>query len=46
MQITTQSGSVQTLPASYMIPFVLDTPPTWSLTYYQGTSAGYTQVSE
>jgi len=45
MQITTQSGSVQPLPASYMLPFVLDAPPTWSLTYYQGSSAGYTQLS-
>ena len=31
------------LGANYMLPFVLDTPPSWSFTYYDGSSAGYAQ---
>lgn len=29
---------------SYMLPFVLDAPPTWSLTYYGSNTAGYNQI--
>ena len=29
---------------SYMLPFVLDAPPTWSLTYYGSNTAGYRQI--
>jgi hypothetical protein len=29
---------------SYMLPFSIDTPATWSLTYYSDASAGYRQV--
>jgi hypothetical protein len=43
--ITTLSGARQTLTSSYMIPFVLDAPPTWSFGYYQDSAGGYQQVS-
>ncbi len=46
MQITMLSGSTQPLPASYMLPFILDAPPSWSFTYYQNSSAGYTQLAQ
>ena len=45
MQITTVSGSTQSLNSSYMLPFVLDAPPSWGFTYYQNSIAGYQQVS-
>ncbi len=41
---TSPSGLVP-LNSSYMLPFSIDTPPpTWSLTYYNGATAGYRQV--
>lgn len=30
---------------SYMLPFTLDAPQNWSLTYYDGTSASYNQLA-
>ncbi len=33
------------LSAEYMLPIVLDAPPSWNLFYYHDVSAGYTQVS-
>ena len=30
---------------SYMLPFTLDAPATWSLTYYSGQEAGYSQIA-
>ena len=33
------------LGAQYMLPFALDMPPSWSLTYYDASTAGYTQVA-
>ncbi|MEM3655085.1 MAG: hypothetical protein QXP58_01015 [Thermoprotei archaeon] len=45
MQIVTLSGEKMMLPPSYMLPFTLDAPPTWSFTYYSGQQAGYQQLS-
>lgn len=45
MQITTLTGQNILLPASYMLPFTLDAPPTWSFTYYDNQQAGYEQLS-
>lgn len=45
MQIVTLSGQRVMLPASYMLPFSLDAPPTWSFTYYSNQQAGYQQLS-
>jgi hypothetical protein len=45
MVITTIGGSVQSLPASYMLPFMLDAPPTWDLGYYQNAHAAYDETS-
>jgi hypothetical protein len=45
MQIVTLTGQRMLLPASYMLPFTLDTPPTWSFTYYDTQQAGYQQIS-
>ncbi len=43
--ITTSTGAVQGLPSSYMLPFTLDAPPQWSLTYYQDATFGYEQLA-
>jgi len=43
--ITTLNGSVQVLKSDYMIPFAIDAPPNWSLTYYQDNIAGYRQLA-
>ena len=45
MRITTLLGQTQTLGSSYMLPFTLDAPSSWSLTYYQNTVSGYQQLS-
>ena len=45
MQTTTTGGQTKNLPASYMLPFNLDTPPTWDLTYYQNAISGYAESS-
>ena len=45
MQITTLDGKIISLPASYMLPFTLDAPPTWNFAYYQNSTAGYQQIS-
>jgi hypothetical protein len=45
MTITTVHGVTEALPASYMLPFQLDTPPSWFLGYYQGSAAGYNETS-
>ena len=43
--ITTAAGSVQGLTSTYMLPFTLDAPPHWSLTYYQDATFGYDQLA-
>ncbi len=43
--ITTSTGAVQGLPSSYMLPFTLDAPPQWSLTWYQDSTLGYDQLA-
>jgi hypothetical protein len=43
--ITTAAGAVQGLTSSYMLPFTLDAPPQWSLTYYQDSTLGYNQLA-
>lgn len=35
----------QTLSGAYMVPYVLDAPPSWSLTYYRAAAAAYDQVT-
>jgi hypothetical protein len=45
MKITTMGGAVQPLRASYMLPFMLDAPPTWELGYYQNTQAAYDETA-
>jgi hypothetical protein len=45
MTITTVHGVTEALPASYMLPFQLDTPPSWFLGYYQASAAGYDETS-
>ncbi len=37
--------SLVPLNSSYMLPFVLDAPSTWSLTYYNGENSGYSQIA-
>jgi hypothetical protein len=45
MQITTIArSSIEHLSSNYMLPFSLDTPSSWSLTYYQDSISGYTQI--
>ena len=43
--IRTATGSVQGLTSTYMLPFTLDAPPQWSLTYYQDATLGYDQLA-
>ena len=43
MEITPVGGSPEPLNSTYMIPFNLDTPTTWDLTYYQNSAAGYVE---
>ena len=43
--ITTSTGVVRGLTSSYMLPFTLDAPPQWSLTVYQDSTLGYTQLA-
>ena len=45
MQITPVGGTAEDLPASYMLPFLLDAPSSWDYGYYQNSSAGYTEIS-
>ncbi len=45
MTIVTLNGQTLSLPASYMLPFTLDAPSTWSFTYYNNASSGYQQIS-
>jgi len=45
LQIILPGGKTAGLPASYMIPFTLDTPPSWDFTYYQGSTYGYQQIT-
>ncbi len=37
-------GSLTPLNATYMIPFILNAPPTWSFAYYSNSIAGYAQT--
>jgi len=46
LSVAAAGGRPQSLPASYMLPFSLDTPPSWDFTYYQNSTAGYTQISK
>jgi len=46
IQITTLDGKVISLPASYMLPFILDAPTSWNFSYYQNSTAGYLQISQ
>lgn len=41
---SSQSG-MTLLNNSYMLPFTLDAPQTWSLTYYDGNTAAYDQLA-
>jgi len=45
MQMTTRDGRTEGLTANYMLPFVLDAPPSWDFTYYQSSILGYQQFS-
>jgi hypothetical protein len=45
LQITTRGGKTEGLTAGYMLPFLIDTPPSWDFTYYQSSVLGYQQVS-
>jgi len=43
IQITPVSGPRTSLSSSYMLPFVLDVPPTWNFAYYRDSTDGYHQ---
>ena len=42
---STFGGAVTPLGSDYMLPFTLDAPPQWSLTYYQESVQGYDQLA-
>ena len=46
MAIGLTGGQTRSLPASYMLPSSLDAPPSWDFTYYDNSTAGYTQISQ
>ncbi len=39
------ASSMTPLNSTYMLPFTLDAPPTWSLAYYNGDNSGYQQIA-
>ena len=45
VQITEESGVREYLPASYLMPFNIDTPTTWDVHYYVNDTAGYDELS-
>lgn len=45
MVVTELNGTVSPLSAGYMLPFLLDAPPSWDLTPYFGATASYVQIS-
>lgn len=45
IEITTMRGLTEALPSSYMLPWSVDAPLSWSFTYYENDIAGYSQVS-
>jgi hypothetical protein len=38
------ASSMQPLNGTYMLPFILNAPPTWSFAYYQSSISGYQQI--
>ena len=45
IRITTNLGATEVLTSSYMLPFILDAPPSWNFGYYQDSMNGYKQVA-
>ena len=45
MQLTDATGATVPLKSDYMVPFILDAPPSWSLGYYDDTNLGYGQLA-
>jgi hypothetical protein len=45
MKKTTLAGAMEAISSTYMLPFVLDAPPTWNFAYYQESTLGYHQPS-
>ena len=45
MQTAQPGKSPQNLPATYMLPFMLDAPTSWYLGYYQNSISGYQQTA-
>lgn len=45
IHITEVSGAGEFLPASYLMPFDIDTPTTWDIHYYVNSTAGYDELS-
>lgn len=46
IQITELSGTREYLPASYLLPFNIDTPTSWDVHYYVNSTAGYDELSK
>ncbi len=45
MQLTDANGDSVPLTSAYMVPFILDAPPTWNFGYYNDASLGYAQLA-
>jgi len=45
IQIVTLSETKMTLTSNYMLPFVLDAPPSWNFGYFQDNVNGYQQTA-
>ena len=45
IQVTNAAGVTVPLKSDYMIPFILDAPPSWNFQYYDDATLGYGQMA-
>ncbi len=45
LQLMDRTGATIPLKSDYMVPFVLDAPPSWNFGYYDDTNLGYQQLA-
>ena len=45
LKLTDATGATIPLRSDYMIPFILDAPPSWNFGFYDDTSLGYAQLA-
>lgn len=45
LELTDATGATIPLKSDYMVPFILDAPPSWNFGYYDDTNLGYAQLA-